>query len=369
MDYLAHIVGLNEKLKDELINNFKDINFIDIELFTDKLRSNKELSNLYTKYEKNKNTNRKVLHEYNKKWKNKLYDKLKKARKPGNNIILGYSNHHNNKRLFADIDTTNHFVLNIETVANTKQIVEHNIDKYRKHIIKGTFPLKFLDHKFLKKQNSTLKNMYIKKGYRVKSYSAIIKWIKNKINQRGGNNKTPDKSKCLAKSDLFIKNVENNQLEYGDAPESNFLYIGRKDKYTNEFKKSKRKHWIQDTDVLNMVNGITNTTVDISDKVTAFDTKWLAMIFALDNPSKHFSKGYLVHGAKSIPYVEEKYDGAFNLLKTDLWMYRIDRTKFNKIGYKYIGYNINPYKTDPIEHVDNIYRALKQGGVKLIKYS
>lgn len=378
---LCHIIGLNELMKKKLYDDINNIIVEDLDIITHKLRSDKELVKLENKIsttnKDNKELHKSILDEHHKLWKTKLEKKIDNIcmkNKTKMIILIGLTTHHKYSKLFVNINTKYKYIINIESHKNTKQVIEYNIDKYKKHIINGTFPLKYLDHKFLKKQHHSLYNIYKNKNYSTKSLNGIINWIKLKTNTQSGGNvdKNIDDKIYIKVDNVFLKNTKINDNTIKKSNDGQILYIGLKDKFTKPERSYDRsygkKHWIQDTDVINMVNGISDNMIDISEKITAYDTQWLAVLSALDL-SKYIRKGYLQYKDKKIPYIEEKKNNAFDKLNASAYLYKITSNKFNKVGYKFVSYGINPYNDAECEHIDNIYNTLKNYGVKMIKYN
>jgi hypothetical protein len=345
---LCHIVGLNNAGKELLIDSISDDNILikDLNEITNNLRSNSELNEHMVGGGRTNKT-------YNKIWKNMVRTKIvniSRKHKYKNIILLGLCTHHKNNRVKINIDTKYKYIINTNSKINAKQIVENNIDIYRKHIINGKFPLKYLDHKFLTKQKEKTVKLYNKLGYKNKSLNNIIKWIKLKINNDNINN-----------------NNNNKQLEQKE------YYIGKSINVSNK-KRSRHRRWIQDSEAIKLVGGLdkknssTHNEQNVDEKITAFDSKWLALVSSIDNVSKYIRKGYLEYKDNRIPYIEEKIENGFDILHEPAILYTIENINLNKIGYKYIGYGVD-YKSNITENISDVYNELKKMGIKKIPFN
>jgi len=194
---ICHIVGFNEKIKNKFIEEIDD-NIItkDLDDISQKIINSKQLININNKiedYKKRKNNNRKILEkEYNEKWKiifNKKIDNICKKNKGKNIIFIGLTTHHKNIRMRIKINTVNTFLCKTNFLVNAKETIEYNLDNYRKYIINGSFPIKYLDCEFLTKQHEKINNVYKSFGYIEKSYGMIQKWIKTNIKCQSGGEK------------------------------------------------------------------------------------------------------------------------------------------------------------------------------------
>lgn len=182
MDIFCHIVGLNNKFKNNIINILEKNNFkvIDLDILNDTLINDNHMNNLYKKYEeilkKNKlSKNSLELKKYKELdkemtnyWKNQLYFLINEEIK--NNlgkkmIIIGYNNHFNKNKIFIKIESKLKFFVKVNLEKNAKYIISNNINYYKEEIINGIFPLEYLDFNFLIKKREQMVNIYENIGY------------------------------------------------------------------------------------------------------------------------------------------------------------------------------------------------------------
>lgn len=302
---LCHIVGINNLIKDSFIRTVEsyNISIIDLDMITNEIRDNNKLKSMYRNYDKTKNKN--ILKDIRLYWKTQFQDKLDEQLTQHEHVILiGLSTYHRNNRVHINIDTNNKFFLKIDSHINAENIVQYNIDKYKDHIINGTFPLKYIDHHFLMKQRETLLNIYQRMNYKLKTIDAIKAWI--------------------------VHNIKTN-MEHSN------IYIATKSK-----------------------NIIRSNSIGYHDK-------WLALLMIIDNFPKYFKKGYINKKNSIVPYVMEKRKDAFDLLQVPCFLHTINSKYFNKLNhYKYETNNIK--SIDKTIRIKNVYDFLIDLKVMLIKY-
>jgi len=336
---LCHIVGMNNLIKGEFIKNmnnkYPDMTIKDIDIITHKIRNepkmvrwNKQLSNTKSKIRKKKLTQ--DIHKY---WKTTLITKLNNIIKRNGKkslILLGLCSYHKNHRLKVKIDTGNLFFLKIDSKKNARNIIEYNLDKYRKFIISGTFPAKYIDHTFLIKQRNRLVKIYTNMKYKQKSLKSIEKWIEIKL-----------KDNINSKSNKIV-------------------YVGLEKEYDDKInvKKTYRRS-------RNKVRQMLGT--DGETQVIGYTKKWLSMLSSLSDINNMINRGYIRKGGKVRPYIKEKYDGALKDLHRSCFIYIVNKNPFHKLGWF-------KYKSDKSvdilskEYIYDIYNELKKAGVKMMEY-
>ena len=389
---LCHIVGLNEIMKESLINEINGIDgaiIKDLDEITHKIRSDKPLSKLDNKISKLKrkigknkkncsvettNECKKCVTQYNKLWKDTVTKKLFNVCKQNKNkkiVLLGLSTHHKNSRLKINIDSKYKYLVTTKSHKSAKQVVEYNMDKYKKHIINGTFPLKYLDHSFINKQKKSTDKIYTNFGYATKSLLGTVNWIKLKLNHNpdAGDNISDKDNKTDDTNRTNNESLDTN-LKGGYKKEHKTFYLGNKNKRTNNNSSIKKKtKWLQDSCIEKIMNNKRKQNSVVQEKYVAYDVEWLAILSALQNLNKYVKKGYFEYKNKKIPYVEERVENGFAKLNTDLYLYTAHDLQFSKIGYKYIGFGIDLYKHNNAIHIKNAHDRLKNIGVKFIKYN
>jgi hypothetical protein len=197
MKEIIHIVGLNNEYKEDFISQLKkkenNINytFIDIDDITQKITNETKMSKLYEEYEKVKLSEDKVKIKnmsitINTEWARELQSKLNKLinEKDNDIILIGLTTsviNNGQPKIHIDLPTNYKFIVDIDLTENAKQIVKNNLKEYKNQIINGTFPLEFLDLKFLIKRREQLNQIYIKSLYILRKVDDIIKFLKEHI--------------------------------------------------------------------------------------------------------------------------------------------------------------------------------------------
>jgi len=187
---LCHIVGLNNVIKKDFIemceNNIdKKIIVEDIDDISKIIMNDDKYLKLLDQYNDPISIGRRkeILHELSIIWKNIMVKEIQNILESNNDscvILLGLSNYVMDHRIKIDMPTKNLFFVNIDPIINAKQIIDFNLDKFREHIIDGKFPLSYLNLSFLIEQREELRDLYIAKGYLLKHYDALIRWIESK---------------------------------------------------------------------------------------------------------------------------------------------------------------------------------------------
>jgi len=186
---LCHIVGINNKIKTTFLNEINNIsnniNIIDIDDISKKIIFESEYNKLYEKYSiaQNKIQPLTKLTAY---WKTRMTYEIEKQLKDFTNtyiIFIGMITFYLDMRVKLNLSTeiTNKFFINTDTKTHIKNLIEHNIETYREDIINGKFPLKYLDYIFLQSHREQIRDIYMMKDYKLKSYNEIIQFIKNRI--------------------------------------------------------------------------------------------------------------------------------------------------------------------------------------------
>ena len=323
---LCHIAGMNEEIKEDFYNLMnqkkKIVEVVDLDKMSDKIINDKYINRLHKKLEfykaKKNSKSKEIQKEMNDYWKKKLDnfvdDTLNKTDKNKKIIFVGLVAHSKYTSKKIKIKTNNKFFLKVNHKKNAKSVIKYNIDNYRKEIIEGTFPLKYLDMDFLVKKRILLERQYYKMNYVSKSLKNILKMI----------NLNLDKA-------LEFKNIKK-------------LYIGMKDKYN------------EGSLIYPFNRG----------KVIAYSEKWLALTSVLGEQSKKFRKGY----ADNKPYIEEKEKNAIRAFNTNGYLYEVakDNFIFHEKGKTYKLVSQNPAAILKRTYISNIYKKLNDSSIKYKKF-
>jgi len=321
----CHIVGLNNKIKDKIIEMLQSNNFnfqiIDLDIITQKIINDKNMNLMYEKYEdyfqksKLKGSNKinttkykeieKKMIEY---WKNKLKLLLEKEIKKNKNkqiVLIGLNTHFKNSRIFVKIESKLKFFIKVDLVDNAKNVIKTNLDEHRNEIIEGTFPLEYLEIDFLVKKRENLLGIYKKNGYELKSITSIIKILSN-----------------------------NTNFDLGSI---NDLYYASRDKKVKK--------------------------INSEDRIIAYSVPWLAALSCMD--CKNIKKGFKNNNG----FVKQEKRGGFNELKKECYLYKVDKNNFyhheKGKGIKFA--SILPTKILENYYIKDMYDYLIDNGIKLIK--
>ena len=218
---VAHIVGMPNEYKEQLINDLKDfkqLSIVDLDKITQQIISEKNMITLYNKMDEISNNSKGKIATKAKKdieskindyWKTKIDTHLLKEVNKGQKIIcVGMSTYFKNHKIGIKIITPIKLFIKMNLIENAKKIIKENLDKHHSNIISGTFDLNYLNLDFLIRKREDLQYTYGKMGYQLKSYNDIYKTI-----QLGMMNITPDALYFAEK--LLKNNVEYKELLIG----------------------------------------------------------------------------------------------------------------------------------------------------------
>jgi hypothetical protein len=327
----AHIAGLSEHLKNNLIKTFTSSNYIfeDLDKLTDKIMQDKNMVLLIQKYEyycekskslgisklqakqfivKSKDIERKMT-VY---WKNKInyyiIETVNSTPPSKKIILLGYCNFFKNIRIFINIQTNIKFFYSINNDPDfIKNIVKTNLDTHREEIINGTFNLDLLNPSLLTKKREITSNLYIKNGYDLKTFDSITQFF-------------------------------NISLQNYDVPQ--VLFFASKTDY--------------------------NKKINLS-KIIAYSDDWIAIVSGIK--SKSIIKGYELDDPNK-PFVQEIEKGGLEQLNDSINLYVITNTLlFTPVITKNYLYKYETNKPVQIHNkifVNNIRQKLKEIGIKQI---
>ena len=148
---LCHIVGLDPYEKNSLINflNKKKYNIIDLDDI------NQNIFNKYEFFKKAKNDKYKDIEKkITKFWEENMKSNIENN-SVKKTIIIGFNNHFRNLSKKININTNNKFLIKCGK-KNIRKIIEYNLEKYKKDIIYGSFPLENINYDSIKKKKKKL---------------------------------------------------------------------------------------------------------------------------------------------------------------------------------------------------------------------
>jgi len=185
-DLSCHIIGFNPYSKKEFINNImsKDINIIDLDNIKKKILDDEIMDKLYTQFQKLKETKNDKFKEVEKKmdeyWRDTFINMVEsKVKNKKMNVIIGDNTHYKSLTKRINIDTTNKFLIKNDINKDIENWIKYNLETYKDDIIKGIFPLKYIDHDFLTKRYNNMLSIYKKSGYLEKTMEEVFKIIKS----------------------------------------------------------------------------------------------------------------------------------------------------------------------------------------------
>ena len=187
---VAHIVGMPNEHKNQLINDlkeFKQLSIIDLDKITQQIIAEKNMITLYNKMDEITSNSKGKLATKAKKdieskindyWKSKIDAYIFKEVNKGTQIIcVGMSTYFKNHKIGVKIITPIKLFIKLNLCDNAKKIIKENLDKHRNDIITGTFDLNYLNLDSLIRKREDLQYTYGKMGYQLKAYNDIYKTI------------------------------------------------------------------------------------------------------------------------------------------------------------------------------------------------
>lgn len=316
---LCHIVGLNNSIKENItrrLNKYKKLIIIDLDDISSKILNNNVMTQLFTKYNvyydngmlsDAKHIDKKmgklwqiiIIREIGKILKNNLKKKI---------IFIGSSIFQNNNNYRFNIGkSVPKFFYKTDIQKNAKEIVRFNLDKYKKNIIDGTFPIKLINLNYLIKKKKEIMDYYIVQ----KKYKYItLKYI--------------------------IDYVEKNMDQYERILNIPKLFVGSLNKYDN---------------VISL------------DKIIAYSYDWLAIVSIIPDINRKIKKGFM----NNKPFIEEKCKNAMNCFNTNGYLYQVDKSNF-KFCHRGGGFKLIADKPVAIikrTYISNMYKKLLNKKIKL----
>jgi hypothetical protein len=173
---LCHIVGINNKIKNnfinEVINVSENIMILDLDDISKKIIFDSDYTKVYNqfmsfnKFNQINHNKSHLLSQLSQIWKYKftnIINDLLKQHETKQIILIGQITFYLDYRIrvILNEEIKNKFFINTSTTDHVKQQIEYNLDFYKNDIILGKFPLKYLDHDFLKNQREQLREQYM----------------------------------------------------------------------------------------------------------------------------------------------------------------------------------------------------------------
>lgn len=309
---LCHIVGLDNKTKDDitksLLNEYKKLVIIDLNKISYKISNEPAMDKLFTKYNvyKLKHIEKKM----GKLWQMMMIKEIKKIiyKNPNKKFIfIGLTIFQKNYNYSLNInDLVPKYIYKTNIKKNAQNIIKHNLDKYNKNIINGTFPLKLIDLNYLMQKRKEIVEYYINKKYQQTNLKPIMNHIKKIMD------------------------------EYESISAIPKLYVGTLEKHNNTLK---------------------------LDKVVAYTEDWLAIVSMIPNINRKIKKGFV----NNKPFIKEKCKNAMNCFNVKGYLYQVDKSnfKYHQRGGKFKLVSNKPVKIIKRTYIANVYKKLSRKKIKL----
>ena len=312
---IAHIVGINNKLKDTFIKDVENITekiiILDLDDISKKIIFMKDYVQIHDKFIETKN--RELLSQLGYFWKNKFTNDVNTIlgqNKDKYIILIGLITFYLDYRIKINLEEEikEKFFINLDMKKYIADIVTYNIDTYREDIISGKFPLNYLEHKFIREQRDELKAQYLYRNYKLKNYDAIINWLHHRYEN-------------------IINELSINTVYYAS------------------FKRYENK-------------------IDsIGDNIIGYSDKWLALISLL--PRNTIKRGITYKNGKIIPVLKENIPNGFSELNKCCYLYELNPGK--KIdNFRYI---ISDFDINNRYYVSNIKTELNMNNTIMTSYN
>jgi len=311
---LGHVVGINNKIKKHFLDELTNISpkniILDLDDISKKIIFEKEYTVLYEKFISSQNKIH-ILSLLSQLWKVKFTQSVNEFIEKNKDkyiILVGMNTFYLDLRIRVNFteEIKNKFFINTNTDVYLKNLTEFNLDTYRDDIINGKFPLKYLDHAFLKSQRENIRDVYLLRDYKMKTYDDILEFIKQFGLRMSGGNMDP-------------------------------VFFASSKRYENK------------------IDMISSTIIGYSDR-------WLSLISLF--PRNKFTRGFTFKGETKTPCIKEL--GPYNLQDLNMCCYVYEMYPCEKIDdYRYL---IDDNKFIRRYYVSNIHNELKMDGVVFDNY-
>lgn len=179
--FLCHIVGLSPIHKSNLKKDYKykkyhiiDLDEINLEIF-----ENIEIKKMFKQYQYFKNNKNDKYKDVDKKmtnfWEKNMINLIENNILPKKKtIIIGNNCHFRNLSKKIQIPTNNRFFIEVNKM-DIKQLIKYNLEKNKKNIINGSYPLNNINYDYLTKTKLKIQDAFKNNGYILKSFNDIEK--------------------------------------------------------------------------------------------------------------------------------------------------------------------------------------------------
>lgn len=283
---ICHVTGMIPSFRQKILSKYQgnpELEIIDLDEKADIIKNDKKMSYLFKQWElfkeKKNNKYKSIEKEMDLYWFNSLADFIVDIVKKYENkrlIFLGDNTHFRHLSKKVDIPTGNKFYLQVSSEELCTETVQGYLDNYQNDIINGSFPLSFLDHKFILERRKRINKIYHKWDYQDKNEDQIFDFLELSLNQK--------------KMDLLDHLYISSKIPY---------YLGA-DIYPDKGK-----------------------------SLFAYSNPWNAL-FTLIQPKLNISYGI----KKGKPFIKEDKQDEFKKLKFKGYLYQVDKVTFLPISQK-----------------------------------
>jgi len=194
MQILCHIVGITNMMKPKFIKQMEGMNYniIDLDDISNHIFNSNTMNNMFKQYIIFKDSKNDKFKEIDKKmiffWESTLESMVNEKLKDNMmNIIIGYNHNFKNINKRVEIKTNNKYIIKV-TKRDVREIINNNLEKHKKDIISGAYPLENIDFDTIYNNRMKIDISYEKSGYLSKTLEmiyAILELSKNKVKVDG----------------------------------------------------------------------------------------------------------------------------------------------------------------------------------------
>lgn len=191
---ICHIAGVDKDLSlklNQLYGNNPELILDNLDDVCDEIKEDKKMVYLFKQWTKFKDKNnekyKSIEKEMDRQWMNLFQDHVKDIindNKSKRIIFIGNNNHYRHLSRKIDLPTVSRFYLKVDPESHCRSIIKGYLIDYEKEIINGSFPLSYLDHKFIKNKRLKASKYYSNWGYDIKDANEILDFLDLTINQK-----------------------------------------------------------------------------------------------------------------------------------------------------------------------------------------
>jgi len=179
MQILCHIVGITNIMKSKFIKQMESMNYnvIDLDEISNHIFNSITMNTMFKQYIIFKDSKNDKFKEIDKKmtffWESTLESMVNEKIKDNmKNIIIGYNHHFKNINKRIEIKTNNKYIIKVSK-RDVREIIHNNIEKHKKDIISGAYPLENIDFDAIYNNRLKIDISYEKNGYLPKTLDMI----------------------------------------------------------------------------------------------------------------------------------------------------------------------------------------------------